>query len=302
MSRLSAIALTGIHETAVQLRRGLAALFCCHHPENMVLAPGTTIALKTLLSGMEIKSLMLGPNEYCSEQHFAPLTVSISTEEAMIRDIEMTRPEAVLLSIVSWQGKQFPLPSIFRQLRERFGDACPLLIADYSHAGSIGFPEIDVLGADVVVGDLSKWVLIPGVADELCFLYPVSARIAATCLTLFAPLFLATTLNIDRSDRWVMPEQLERAAAWFSISKLSRESLLEQYQRNRAMAFALAPNSKWSDPEVCILWFQDVTAIPTEIPEELLWPTQNGIRLMCREDVLGIQTQVGSGRWHTQES
>ena len=62
------------------------------------------------------------------------------------------RYQAVLASPASWRGARQPVAEQFASIREALGREAPLLVADYAHAGSIGFPSVDGLSADDVRG------------------------------------------------------------------------------------------------------------------------------------------------------
>jgi hypothetical protein len=285
MSRLSGMSQETIHEQARHLRILLGGILGIPIPNRTILASGTTVALKLIFAGLGIETLVLGPDEYYSPAHFHPLDVSTVSIDDFQATVMENRPQAVLLSVVSWRGKRFPVERAFHSIRVHMNDNCPLLVADYSHGGAAGFPDPNALGADIIVGDLSKWLLPPRIADDLCFIYPTTSQISAPCQELFRPLFLGTEMDVERSARWVLPEQVVSAREWFLRTSASRDGIEKQHRKNLAFKRQLIDLFDAIDTDTCMVWLQNSSEVSESINPDITWRTPEGTRLLCREDV-----------------
>ncbi len=272
-----------IHEQARKLRVMLGGLLGLPSPDRVVLAPGTTASLRILFAAKGIETVILGPEEYCDEHHFWPLSV-LTSPIADIAAIARRTPSkiAVVLSVVSWKGTRFPVESHFHALRLELKDRCPLLVADYSHGGASGFPPCDQIPADIIVGDFSKWILPPNVADELCFLYAGTDEMWKLCKNCFGAFYLATESVAERAARWVAPREVTGSLMWIKSQSVSRHTLLAQFERNRSFMRTLPRSGTATD--CCMVWFRS-DAAPKWIAPDLLWETPEGIRVLCRHDV-----------------
>jgi hypothetical protein len=285
MSRLSIASEAGIYEQAKNLRAQLCGIIGIPAAHQIILTGGTTVGLKLILAGLRSETLILGPEEYQTPAHFFPLHVAISSIAELQTNVQKTKPHAVILSVVSWRGRRFPVEAAFHGLRAYFKENCPLLIADYSHAGAAGFPDPTALGADLIAGDLSKWLLPPRVADDLCFIYPATSQISSLCQDLFKPLFLATETEVERSARWISPEQIVSAHEFLLQTCMSMTSLKKQHQKNVSFKRQVLESLDGRDTDTCMLWLRQGDAAPDWIAPDLIWRTPEGVRVMCREDI-----------------
>ena len=114
-------------------------------------------------------------------------------------------------------------------------------MADYTHAGAIGFPPVASLDADIVGGDPEKWLLPPSHGSRLAFLWMRSAALFRTAARLFSPCFLAIDGAVDsRAARWIDPAALAETTKWLAAAGLTRRALLDRHQANLQMKRRLA--------------------------------------------------------------
>jgi hypothetical protein len=146
---------------ANDLRATISDLLEVQHSDRIILAPGILVALRVLFSHLHIERIALTSEEYYGAEHFPGATVRAASCDALFDPRLTGDSEAVLASPASWRGARQPVAELFDSIRKRLGEGAPLLVADYAHAGSVGFPSVDRLGADVICGDLEKWILPP---------------------------------------------------------------------------------------------------------------------------------------------
>jgi hypothetical protein len=274
-----------VADCANSLRNRLAECFGISEPEHVIFTNGVTTSLRLIFAGLNVRKLILGPEEYCSPIHFFPLDVTVADEHDLLAAVQSSNAQAIILSTVAWTGRSFNVSEVFYGLRKALGPKCPILVADYSHAGAAGFPAIETLNADLVVGDLQKWLLPNGVADELCFAYPCSSFLHYACEKVFTGCFLATESTIPNMVRWISPTQITLATKWATRVNVTKAFLAERHRDNEKLRERLLSEMNCVDSGTLIVWMQSGTAVPQWLNDDLVWKTGSGVRIMCRADV-----------------
>ena len=275
---------------AARVRREIGRLFGAVPTARIVLAPALLAPLRQLFSAAHVDRLILTSDEYYAARHFPELAVESVPAARLVARVAATKPGAVIASVVSWHGAALPVPALFAGIRRALGARAPLLVADYTHAGAIGFPPVASLGADIVGGDPEKWLLPPKHGSRLAFLWMRSAVMFRTAARLFSPCFLAIDGAVDsRSARWIDPAALSETAEWLAAAGLTRRALLERHQANLQMKRRLA--RRLGIPpgdDSSVLWTN--RPIPTTLDRRLtrrglVWRAADGhTRILCRSD------------------
>lgn len=289
--KLSDVCPTDIRQAsrdARRVRREIARLFDADPARRIVLAPGILSALRHLFSVLGVERLALTADEYYAPRHFPAIEVSSAPASALIAQIRKATQQAVIVSVVSWQGKPLPVAEIFAEIRAQSASA-PLLVADYTHAGAIGFPPMTALNADLVCGDPEKW-LLPGGPSRLGFLWMGSPALFRVARTAFAPFFLAVDTPADpRSARWVDPLEVGRIARWLTDARLTRRKLEARHQANLRMKRTLAATLGIdSGGGSSVIW--TTARIPTPRRKRLeslglMWRAGTHTRILCRAEI-----------------
>jgi len=274
---------------AEQMRSRIAELFGGGSVDGIILCPGILIGLHALFSTLGVRRLALGAEEYYGRTHFPQLTSEQFAADELVRCVRDWKPDAVFLSLVTWRGRVNPLAEIFRELRNTLREETPLLVADYSHGGAIGFPDMGELNADVVCGDPMKWVASPEEESRLAFLRIGNGALLETASRAFQPFFLAT--GGDQQDqffaRWVDPREIRAALA--KLSGLDRAGLVSQHAKDLQFAVELGRILGLSVPaqSSSILWVDREGLLPDWLADSgLVWkPPGGGVRILCRADV-----------------
>jgi selenocysteine lyase/cysteine desulfurase len=274
---------------ASRVRREIARLFDATPAERIVLAPGMLSSLRHLFFALHVDRLMLTADEYYAPHHFPAMRVETVPASALVARIGRSRPGAVIVSVVSWQGKPLPVAALFGEIRRAFGARAPLLIGDYTHAGAIGFPAVFDLQADIVSGDPAKWLLPPRQGSRLAFLWVRSPRLFRTAQQTFAPFFLAVERQtVPRSARWLDPEEVRAVAAWLAAARLTRRGLLDRHHANLRMKRAVAQALGVSpDGPASVLWTKKRMPELLERLERLglAWRVDGFTRILCRSEI-----------------
>jgi hypothetical protein len=269
------------------VRREIARLFVAKPEARIILAPGMLAGLRHLLSALRVDRLVLTTEEYYAPAHFPTMKVETVEVSALVARVLATKPGAVIASVVSWHGTALPVSDLFGEIRRALGARAPLLVADYTHAGAIGFPAVSALNADVVAGDPEKWLLPPGRRSRLAYFWIPSTGLFYTTARTFAPFFLAVHGRTEaRSARWLDPEELRDVAQWLSASRLTRRALRERHRANLRMKHRLARSIGIAPAgDSAVLWTR--TPIPAALESRLnrnglLWRASNGYaRILC---------------------
>ena len=255
---------------------------------RIVLAPAVLSPLRHLFSALGVERLALTAEEYYAPRHFPAIQVSSAPASALLAQIRKSRPQAIVVSVVSWRGEPLPVAEIFAEIRAHSARP-PLLVADYTHAGAIGFPPMTALNADLVCGDPEKW-LLPRGPSKLGFLWMRSPALFRVARAAFAPFFLAVDAPADpRSARWVDPLEVRRIARWLTDARLTREKLDARHQGNLRMKRTLAETLGIdSRGESSVIW--TTARIPAPLRKRLeslglIWRVGTHTRILCRAEV-----------------
>src|ERR1051325_4687153 len=271
------------------LRRLLSKLIGADYPGQIVLCPGILIGVQTLFANLGLRRILITTQEYYEPWHF-PFLETGRIEVSSLPDLVQRATEAIIVSVVSWRGEVLPVRRIFTRLRADLGSACPLLVADYTHAGAVGFPTISQLGADIVCGDASKWIAPIDHESKLAFLWTgprIEERIVRRA---FGPFFLAMGgWKSNCRSRWVDPCEVEWLNTWFQEKRLNRAVLKRRHTANMKLAKQLADRLKLQHPKSAILWLENGESPEIEALEKsgLVWRLRSGgLRVLCRADAL----------------
>lgn len=283
---------------ATRLREIIGELFAAAPSDQIILTPGTLIGFLTLLNGFKIKKIALTDCEYYSPQHLPSFETKTFGIENFAPETAMFQPDAVIASVVSWQGVKLPASELFAEIRNRFGNGkTPLLIADYAHAGAVGFPPVADLGADIVCGDLYKWITPADYYGNLGFIWFKERSLYEQAKKLFRPFFLATEDKTEfsfKKARWVNTKELKNLLAWLSENEISRARLLETHKANYELAKDVARKLKLSESvQSNIIWVDEAEMRNASFDHfkkaGLAWEFEGkikGLRLLCRSELL----------------
>jgi hypothetical protein len=291
---------------ANDLRATISDLLEVHRSERIILTPGILVALRVLFSQLRIEHILLTSEEYYSAEHFPGATVRVVDCDAIFDPRLTGEFQAVLASPASWRGKRQPVAELFASIRARLGRRAPLLVADYAHAGSIGFPSVERLGADVICGDLEKWILPPDWNTRVAFLWFRTQQLSLEAAKVFRPFFLATeSSDVSMSARWIEPADVLTVSRGLETLGVKPELLRERHRADMKLARELACRLEPARiPETSILWLEEgeLDAETTEELEKhgLIWRLPGrGVRVLCRSDVIAAahsQRKTGFSR------
>jgi hypothetical protein len=274
---------------ASRVRREIARLFGATPHDRVVLAPGMLGALRHLFSALDIRSVIVTDEEYYAPRHFPSLTVTPTAVDTLVARVSARRPDAVIASVVSWRGHPLPVAALFGALRRQLGRRAPLLVADYTHAGAIGFPSAATLDADIVGGDPEKWLLPAKESSRLAFLWMRSPALFRRVQRTFAPFFLAIEGASDaRSARWLRPQEIEDVAAWLADARLTRRAVRDRHRANLQMKARIVQALGISDDgPSSVIWTR--RAVPESLESQLqrqglIWRAERHTRILCRAD------------------
>ena len=278
---------------ANELRATISDLLEVHRSDQIILAPGILVALRVLFAQLGIERILLTNEEYYDESHFPEQTVHIARCEEISELVLQREREAVIASPASWRGVRQPVAELFDSIRKTMGKGAPLLVADYAHGGSIGFPSVNALGADVVCGDLEKWILPPNWNSRVAFLWFRTDCLFRKAAVAFRPFFLATQApNVSMSARWVDPADIVAVSRKLVDLDVTAGQLRERHRADLELAKGLADSLHASrTPETSILWFEenelDGEAVADLEKMGLVWRLPGrGTRVLCRSDVV----------------
>lgn len=275
------------------LRATISDLLEVSHSDRIVLTPGILVALRILFSRLRIERILLTREEYYGAEHFPGATVRFVSCEELLDPLLTGDFQAVLASPASWRGKRQPVTELFASIRERLGRNAPLLVADYAHAGSIGFPSVDRLGADVVCGDLEKWILPPDWNTRVAFLWFRTQQLFREAAEAFRGFFLAAEhSDVSMLARWVEPADVLTVSRGLETLRVTPELLRERHRADMKLARELASRLEPARiPETSILWLAE-GELDSETIEELekhglIWRLPGRrLRVLCRSDVV----------------
>jgi hypothetical protein len=217
--------------------------------------------------------------------------------EEILQLLQQREFDVVVASPASWRGIRQPVAELFGSIRKSFGETAPLLVADYAHAGSIGFPSADSLAADLVCGDLEKWILPPNWNSRVAFLWFGTQRLFARAAEVFRPFFLATqSSNVSMLARWVDPDDLLAVSTMLADLGVTPAQLRARHHADMKLARELANQLQPSQtPETSILWLEEDERAGELIEDleklGLVWRLPGrGVRVLCRSDVVAGAT------------
>lgn len=286
---------------ARRVRDLLADVYGAVPSHAVFLAPGTLAGLRLVFDALRVSRVALSADEYFGRSCFPTARADLVRPDALAAHVVRHRPDAVVLSIVTWRGERIPLESSFREIRARLGADAPLLVADLAHAGAAGFRRVAATHADIVVGDATKWMTPPWWPDRLGYLWFRPAALRGVARRVFAPFYLAGVRPGSALEaRWVDPEAVASIAAWLGRSRITRRTLLARYASDLRLATAIAERCGAPVPPTPLVWLAKRAAI-RKIPRwvrdsGLLWrPPGGGVRIMCRSDVASAGTPGAAG-------
>jgi selenocysteine lyase/cysteine desulfurase len=278
-------------KAAAELRTIIKELFDAPQIDRIVLTPSILTGLHIFLASLNVKRVAVSTYEYYGQYHLPNLEVRAFGLEGFAEQVKRFRPEAVILSLVSWRGKVLPVGQLFCQLRTALGQKSPLLIADCAHVGALGFPDLTSLGADVVCGDMCKWITPPDWQRNLALLWFRTHSLSVKANKAFAPFYLAT-LKAQKHllSRWMDPYEVRTVVSWIRDRRLDRDTLRQRHQHNMELASKLAQQLGVNGPpESSILWLDQVRKrhiLFQELEQHgLVWrPPTGGLRILCRAE------------------
>jgi hypothetical protein len=279
------------YRRARAVRKLLADVYGAAPDSAVFLAPGTLAGLRLVLEACGVKRVALSAGEYFDARSFPAARVDIVRAAALVAHLGRYRADAVVTSIVTWRGERLPLEPLFRELRRRMGAGTPLLVADFSHAGAAGFPRVADSGADVVVGDVTKWITPPPAPDRLAYLWFRTAGLRLLAQRVFAPFYLAAVKpGATLEARWVDPEAVAQVAERQRARRVTRKGLMRRYRSDLKLAARMARWCFAAAPTSSLVWIRSAAGmarIPDWVRERgLLWrPPGGGARVMCRSDL-----------------
>lgn len=283
------------YHSADFLRDAIVQLFGANGPERVILSPGILIAISSILSMARHSRVLLTSSEYYLPSHFPGKATFSCSPEQIPGAVQQHRPDVVVASVVSWAGDVLGLGEAFAEVRRLKGLHCPLLFADYSHAGAIGFPSMQELNADVVCGDPEKWVTSRSEPSPVAFCWIRDADLFNRVAPVFRPFFLASTGRVGfRAARWVEPQSVETVAELLRDTNINRDVLTRQAARNLEFARQLARAWHVQDsPPSSILWLDSAhlerdPLFMAMIRAGLVWKVDDRhARVLCRQDIIG---------------
>jgi len=277
-----------LHSKARRIRQAFADLFDAL-PDRIILVPSILAALQILFAKFRVRRVLLTDGEYYGAPHFPAQGIESVDVRNLVKRTNELQPDAVIASVVTWKGDVHPCAELFSEIRRVQGrEGTPLLVADYCHAGAIGFPSVKKLAADVVCGGPGKWVTPPLWNSKLGFLWFGSGALFSQAKTAFVPFFLAT----DRHppflvSRWIDPAEVCALDAWLARHRLDRSALGEQVRADRKFAAHLAAQFGIPCNQSNILWLDRSQAADKRVRRlerlGLTWKMPDGrIRILCR--------------------
>lgn len=279
-----------------------------------ILAPGALVALRLLFHHEGVSSVLLSDREYYAAAHFPDLEVHVAPFDDLGSAVERFSPGAVVASLVSWRGEVGAVDALCGSLRAltpgdgerdlRTGGGAvgardsgappggspggrerPLVCLDWCHAGAVGFPPADGLDADLVFGDVSKWLVPALTPDRVAFLLAREDTEPAL-RSCFGGLYRSGGGRTAREARWIDDARLKEVADRVRGAASDRNRLHARHQGNMELARIVARANGHPEPEAAILWFPDtspeeldLSALPSP---DLAWETDAGVRVLCQ--------------------
>ena len=285
-------------QAASELRRWISQLYDAGPAKDLILSPGSLIGLQRLFASLGVRRVTLSNAEYYGRIHFPEQQVRIVRPDLVTAVTSRTtqpQTDAIIMSLVSWKGDVLPVGSVFGQIRKAFGSNSPLLIADYSHAGAIGFTSVRALDADIVFGDVGNWIAPSAWEKKLRFLWFRTRRLRAASRRSFRPFFSALD---DQSENfyadWIRPRDVISLNEWMEKHRPSREVLASRHAKNlelkSQLESLLGPSA--NSPQSAIWWRSTrlsshrTTKVLARLEKLVnVWRVPGrGIRVLCRAE------------------
>ena len=264
--------------------------------EEAILAPGALVALRLLFHHQGVYEVLLSDREYYAAGHFPDLEVHVAPFDELTSAAERLSPDAVVASRVSWRGRVGDVASLCEDLRTAFRGGSragrtarprPLICVDWCHAGAVGFPSAADIRADVLFGDVSKWLIPAGTPDRLAFLLG-SDELSHPLRSCFEGLYGSGGGRTAREARWIDGRILEEVARSVRGAGSDRTVLRARHEANMKLARTVAEANDHPAPESALLWFPgvapselDLDALPSP---DLAWDTGAGVRVLCQAE------------------
>lgn len=277
-----------VQQVITNFRKHIADLLGIGNAGDLVLCPGQLISLSMMLCALNVRLLLISTEEYYAPDSFPGILVHSCPPSALASVANTIRPDAILLSVVSWRGNSLGLADKFSLIKNLI-DYKPLLIADYAHAGAIGFPDISTLNCDLIVGDLNKWLLPLDFSSEVAFLYPLRPDLAEVARRTFAPFYCAYEKSLPHSGRWLDFSKVKNVYDYFIAKKYSRSKLIEIYRDNLTLTANVARDLRCRIPEIeTMIWLKS-DEVNSENKDSLeilqrrglVWEVCDAYRIMC---------------------
>ncbi len=275
---------------ADKLRATLSTLLASGPASRLLLAPGVAIALGFIFNQLRVKRVALAPCEYLRPGHFPGRIVEHLELQAEPSRSKCRRFDAIIASPVGWDGSVLPVPRVFRAIRAECGQDRPILIADCSHLGAIGFPSPRSLGADIVIGEIGKWLLSPKSDSGLTFIWCSTERVWGASAAALQLCYLARAgRQGDRMVRWLQLSSLDRCLR--EIRLLTRARLLERHRANLDLASRImreVPGAEWENAAIVRVPSGATGPLLSRLRQAgLSWTyTTRDERILCRADCL----------------
>ncbi len=279
------------YERAKEVRALLADVYGATPAAAVVLAPGALAALRLVLGALGAKRVVVTDAEYFDTAAFPAARVDAVEPARLVARVVKRPPDAVLASVVTWKGDRLPLESAFAEIRTALGADAPLLVADFAHAGAAGFPKVRSTHADVVLGDVTKWITPPQMPDRLAWLWFGPAPLRRLAERLFAAFYLALPRpGTALQARWVMPEAVGAVAEFRRNTGITRRALLRRARADLHLAGRIARWCGAAAPSSALVWIateDGAKRVPPWVASRgLLWqPSADVARVMCRSDL-----------------
>lgn len=253
--------------------------------EAAILAPGALVGLRLFLRHRGTSVLLLSDREYYGPEHFPGCDVHVAPFDELASAAEAHEPDVVLASLVSWRGEVGDVEALCRDVRGRSNDGGPLVCVDWCHAGALGFPPAADLDADLIIGDVTKWLTPAATPDRLAFLLGREA-LAAPMRACFGGLHSSGGDQAAREARWVDPQALAAMADSVKRVAADRSRFATWYADNMTLARVVGAANGVEPARSAILWFPGrqkaelrLDALPST---ELAWDTGSGVRVLCQ--------------------
>lgn len=273
-----------------EIRSTISEIFDASPSHRIILAPGVLLSLRLLFDHIGLKCLLRFDEDYFTQDAFPQVECHRDLAYPDVIDEKCKDPNSlelgVIENIVSWKTGVRTPPSIDGKGSSTYPYNNILRIVDYSHGGACGFPPVSELNADIVVGDLCKWIVPPGKHMNLAFIWVKSETLFQIIKAAFEPFFLAVSgTERSRQSRWIHSDDLLELKALIDAGRLQRRFLSNQHKLNLDLAMSLSGELGRQPTGTSVLWFPlgATSPILEKLREQgLVWTLPEGQRVMCR--------------------